>query len=72
MKVSDPVIRIMREDRGLMTKIAKRLGITRSAVNLWQRVPVSHVHRVAGIMDIPPHVIRPDIFLPPRKRKARG
>lgn len=69
MEVTDPVIAAMRSDRGLMTKIAKRLGITRSAVNQWQRVPAGHVHRLSKIMDLHPHSIRPDIFPKPRKPK---
>lgn len=72
MEATDPVIKAMRLDRGLMTKIAKRLGITRSAVNQWQRVPAGHVHRLSKIMEMHPHSIRPDIFPPPRKRKQRA
>lgn len=49
-------------------EVARRIGLTRQAVTYWckvGRVPPEHVARVAEIIGLPCHVIRPDIFPAP-------
>ena len=69
MEVTDPVIATIRANADLAEKIAKSLGISRSAIRQWQRVPANRVHRLSTIMSLHPHFIRPDIFPKPRKPK---
>lgn len=66
----DPVVLKLREQRGLLTKVAGALGISRAAVSDWKRVPPKHVHRVAKLLNWHPHTIRPDIF-PPTNHEAK-
>lgn len=69
MNAVDPVVARIRKVRGFQTILADKLGITPAAVGQWPRVPAKHVYRVARILDLHPHTIRPDIFPPPRKSK---
>jgi hypothetical protein len=55
---------------------AARAGqpLTRQAIFDWGKlkngVPSGRVQTVARVLRIPPHVIRPDIFPPPRAKRA--
>lgn len=71
MEVRDQVVARIRRERGLQTRIAILLGITRSAVGNWKRVPPRHVQRVSELIALHPHTIRPDIFPPASNSKKR-
>jgi hypothetical protein len=58
----------IRTERGLISRIAEALGITRGAVSKWTRVPAERVLVVEGVTGIPRHKLRPDIY-PPRSRR---
>jgi len=45
--------------------LAERLGITKSAVSQWERVPAEHVLAVEQHSGVSRHVLRPDVFGPP-------
>jgi DNA-binding transcriptional regulator YdaS (Cro superfamily) len=61
---SDRAMTFIRANR-LNSAIAKRLGITRQALNFWTEVPWNRVLVVSEITGLPPHEIRPDIYPPP-------
>jgi len=65
--MSDPIIAIIRETPGLSALIAKRLRITAKAVRLWRQVPPKRARTVAKLLKMHPHVVRPDIYPPPRR-----
>lgn len=50
--------------------LAEQLGLVKSAIRHWERVPVQHVRRVSEITGLEPHDIRPDVF-PPTKLQNR-
>jgi hypothetical protein len=64
----DKAMAKIHAERGLAVKVAAACGITRHAVYQWQQVPTHQVHTVAAIIDMTPEQIRPDIFLPKKKR----
>lgn len=61
-------IAALRAQRGLLSRIAREIGVTRGAVAAWRRVPAERVLAVARITGIPPHELRPDLYdAPPVK-----
>jgi hypothetical protein len=58
----NPVLARIREERGLASKIADELDISRSAVWMWKQVPAEHVAKVGDFLRIAKHRIRPDLF----------
>lgn len=52
---------LIRSRRGLMSKIAAGLGVTRAAVAMWREVPVARLDAVARISGIPARKLRPDL-----------
>lgn len=50
---------------GTRTALAKALGIERSAISQWDRVPVGRVLELERQTGIPRHELRPDIYPPP-------
>jgi DNA-binding transcriptional regulator YdaS (Cro superfamily) len=47
---------------GSKAKLARALGITRSAISQWNRIPVNRVVEVEQITGIPRNELRPDVF----------
>ena len=58
----DPIIKMIRENRGLAVRIAEACGIHRAAVYQWKRVPSERVARVSRVMKVKKSEIRPDLF----------
>jgi DNA-binding transcriptional regulator YdaS (Cro superfamily) len=56
---------LLRTNRGQLSKIARGLGVTRSVVVRWDRVPAERLPEVERITGIPRWVLRPDICRPP-------
>jgi DNA-binding transcriptional regulator YdaS (Cro superfamily) len=46
-----------------MAQLAKELGMTRSAVHQWERVPAERVVEVSRITGIPREALRPDLYV---------
>jgi DNA-binding transcriptional regulator YdaS (Cro superfamily) len=67
---NDIALTHIQRHRGTAAHIARELGITRSAVNKWSRVPAERVIAVEKILRMPRHLIRPDIY-PPREETAQ-
>lgn len=63
---------LIREQKGLLAKVAYGLGLTRSAVVKWPRVPAEYVVRVEKITGISREKLRPDLYerTPSRSRRA--
>ena len=59
---NNPVLTRIRAERGLASKIAKEVGISRSAVWMWAQVPATHVVKVGQFLRIARHRIRPDLY----------
>ena len=59
---TDPALRQIFAVRGLALHVAEACGISRQALDLWQKVPPRHVATVSGIIGMPPREIRPDLF----------
>lgn len=58
----DAAVAHIRGTRGLSVKVAEACGIKRQAVYQWERVPPENVLVVAGVINMPPEKIRPDVF----------
>ena len=58
-------IRIIRERYGRVAELAKALGIRRSSIYTWKKVPAERVLAVERITGIPRHELRPDVFPAP-------
>lgn len=52
----------IRRRRGMITLIARELGMGWQSVSEWKHVPLRHVFRVAKITNIKPEKLRPDFF----------
>lgn len=59
---------ILRNNRGLQSRLAEQLGITPGAITLWKgNVPVKHAWRVSQIIGVNPHDLCPKHFPPPER-----
>ncbi len=65
----NPALHAIRTQRGLANKIGAKLGITRTAVWMWKRVPAVHAVAVARMLKMPVHDVCPEIFPPSRKAR---
>jgi len=61
---------LIRSQRGLISKLAAGLGLTRSAVAMWDRIPAERLPDVERITGIARHELRPDICPPPGATEA--
>lgn len=50
---------------GGATALSKKLGVTRQAVEQWDKVPARHCLAVEEVTGISRHELRPDIYGPP-------
>lgn len=53
------------EASGGVSRLAEAIGVTRSAVSQWPRVPAERVIDVERISGVPRHELRPDIYPAP-------
>ena len=54
----DAVLTELLSRRGMVTYLAKELGISRSAVAQWYSIPDWHVPAISKILDIPQYQLR--------------
>lgn len=67
----NPALVAIRTQRGLASKLAEKLGISRPAVWMWKRVPPVHAVKVARALKMPVHLVCPEMYAAPRApRKA--
>jgi pyruvate kinase len=70
----DPVLQMVREQRGTASRIAKACGVNREAVWNWDargEIPAKHVLVIESLLNIPRHRIRPDLYPPPYDYRTR-
>lgn len=61
------------EERGRRSRLATAIGISPSAISMWEQVPSDRVTDVSRATGIPPEQLRPDlasIFAPSNLEKA--
>jgi DNA-binding transcriptional regulator YdaS (Cro superfamily) len=51
------------------SQLAKHLGVTRQAISGWSVVPVEHVLEIEGLLKVPRHEIRSDVYPAPKAKK---
>jgi DNA-binding transcriptional regulator YdaS (Cro superfamily) len=54
-------------ERGLLSLVARSLGVTRGAVAKWRHVPAERVLAVEKCTGIPRERLRPDLYKPRRR-----
>jgi DNA-binding transcriptional regulator YdaS (Cro superfamily) len=54
-------------DGGSDTRVAEYLGISRQALQQWERVPVRHVLALEALTGVSRHELRPDVYGPAPK-----
>ena len=59
--MADDLMKPIREQRGLLAKVARDLGMSRAAISMWERVPAERLPDVEASTGIPRYVLRPDI-----------
>jgi hypothetical protein len=59
----------IRADPVKVDAVLAATGITKQALWQWTRVPLERVLAVSRAIHVPPHMIRPDHYPPPRKRR---
>lgn len=62
MAMTDPGMFLLREPKGRIAALARELGLSRSAVWQWSRVPAERVVEVERITGIPREALRPDLY----------
>jgi hypothetical protein len=76
MTKDSPALIKIRETRGMASRLAEHLGITREAVSMWPRVPPRHAFKVAKFLEMPVHDVCPEIVPEPPeeplKRRTKG
>lgn len=58
------------ETPGTRTELAELLDVSKQAISGWKKIPPRHVSRVANVLKIPVHVLRPDVFPAPLHAEA--
>ena len=54
----DPVLEQLLQQRGMVTYIARHLGVTRQAVSKWHYVPPAHVPTLSRLLGVPQYKLR--------------
>ena len=58
---------------GTYAEIGRALGVQRQLVHNWfhvlKRIPAERVHDLSRVTGIPPHKLRPDLFMRPKREK---
>ena len=68
MRYREPVagktngVDLLRGEPGLLSEIARQLGISRGAVAKWQVIPAGRVVAIERATGIPRELLRPDLY----------
>jgi DNA-binding transcriptional regulator YdaS (Cro superfamily) len=63
-------VELLRERRGLLSDVARGLGLTRPAVTRWKQVPAEYLIEIERISGIPREALRPDLYIRAPSRPA--
>ena len=58
----DTLLIYLNEERGRRKKLAEALGISPSAISMWDQVPAERVGEVSRATGIPKKFLRPDLY----------
>ena len=58
----DPELKLAIDAAGGVSKLARGLGISPSAIPQWRQLPARHVPAVSRLTGIPRHELRPDLW----------
>jgi hypothetical protein len=72
MQAAMDAFSLIRAQRGMLSRIAEALGITRGAVAQWTRVPAERVLEVERVTNVPRHDLRPDLYPDAPRTGTRG
>lgn len=62
MRKKDPILNEVFAITGTAAALGVMLGISRSAVSQWQKIPLRYLRDVAEITGIPRRRLRPDLY----------
>jgi pyruvate kinase len=68
----EKLLQYLNAERGRRGKLANTLGISPSAISMWQQVPAERLGDIARATGISPEALRPDIFKAGPKRSERA
>jgi len=54
----DPVLTELLARRGMLTYLARELGIGKNAVSMWKRIPEHHIGTISKLLGIPAWQLR--------------
>jgi len=63
---------LLRAQRGLISWLAPRLGISQPALSKWSQIPAERALKIEKITGIPRHLLRPDLWTPPWGEEEGG
>jgi DNA-binding transcriptional regulator YdaS (Cro superfamily) len=66
----EPILAAALDKAGGVGAVAEALGVTLGAVSQWKRCPPQHVVALAQLSGISSDLLRPDIFVPTKCKKA--
>lgn len=63
----DKLTEYLKSNRGMMIRLAERLGLRPSTISQWKSVPVEHLAEVEAFTGIPRQDLLPEAFRPARE-----
>lgn len=54
----EPPLKALLDKRGMVTFLARELGISKSAVAQWYAIPEQHIPAISKLLDIPQYQLR--------------
>ena len=61
---------LLKTNGWTVSMLARELGVKPQAISQWTEVPVARVKAVSDATGIPPHLMRPDHWDAPKKRRV--
>jgi transposase-like protein len=58
----DPALIDLIAQAGSMSELARRIGVSRTAVHYWRKVPIKHLLTLETLFAVPRQKLRPDLY----------